>query len=131
RFFLAWSNHGLWLLQQSPYAVSYAAQLAALRPKIEKAMDYLTANGSPDFAVSTSELKGDWGSANRSAICAAAFAMGHRFLTGYSAPAKLDGYWSRSQGWLANIFFNANPNNGVPLYCELDGVYLEKPPGFP
>ncbi|MGB8168054.1 MAG: Ig domain-containing protein [Chthoniobacteraceae bacterium] len=128
-FFLAWSNHGLWLLQQSPYAVTYSAQLAALRPKVEKAMDYLVANGSPDFTVTTSELKGDWQSANRSVINAAAFALGHRLLTGYSTQIRLDNYWIRTQGWLTNVFDNPNPSTGAPLFRDSDGIYLEKPPG--
>jgi hypothetical protein len=100
-FFLAWSNRALWLLEQNPhYGPLYAAQLAALRPKIEKAMDHLVANGDPNFdqPTSASQLSGDWGSANRSVINAAAFASGHKLLSAHSSPAKLATYWGRAEG---------------------------------
>jgi hypothetical protein len=132
-FFLAWSNRALWLLQQnSYYAALYAAPLAALMPKVEKAMDYLVLNGDPNFDLPTSasQLSGDWGSGNRSVINASAFASGHKFLTGYSSTAKLDAYWGRVQGWLDNIFVKNNRYViGSPLYRADDGIFLEKPPG--
>jgi hypothetical protein len=131
-FFLAWSNHALWLLTQSSYyGPLYASQVASLRPKVEKAMDHLVANGDPNFdlATSASQLSGDWGSANRTLINAAAFALGHRFLTGYSTQTKLDSYWSRMQGWLDNEFVRNNRYViGSPLHRSFDGIYLEKPP---
>lgn len=131
-FFLAWSNRALWLLTQSPhYGPLYASQIAALKPKVEKAMDHLVANGDPNFDQSTanSQLSGDWGSANRTLINAAAFASAHKFLTGYSSQTKLDAYWGRLQGWLENEFVKNNRYViGSPLHRAFDGIYLEKPP---
>ncbi len=132
-FFLAWSNRALWLLGQHPhYASLYASQLAALRPKVEKAMDHMVLNGDPNFDLptSSSQLSVDWGSGNRSVINAAAFASGHKLLTGYSSTAKLDSYWGRLRGWLDNIFVKNNRYViGSPLYRADDGIFLEKPPG--
>jgi hypothetical protein len=128
-FFMAWSNHALVLMTKSPEAARYQTEINALRPQVQRAMDYLVQKGSPDFTDSTSEMHHDWGSANRSMINASAFAMGHLFLSGFAPQANLDAYWSRMLGWLANEFENPNPYIGqIPLFRDIDGLFLEKPP---
>lgn len=114
-FWMAWSNHAILLLKHSKYEPAYASRIAALEPKIEKAMDFLMLQSSKDKLHRDDEL-----SPNRTLINANAYGFGYLLLKGVTSQAKLDAYLAESQVWVENEFVNDK------LYRTLDGVYTEK-----
>src|SRR5260370_35581419 len=70
RFWMAWSNHALYLLANSPrYGSRYQGAIQPLLPKVQRAMDYLTQYGP-------TQLSNDYNSPNRTTIIATAYELG-------------------------------------------------------
>jgi hypothetical protein len=113
RFWMAWSNHALYLLTKSPrYGPLYQNALHALLPKVQKAMDYLTQNGP-------SQLSNDYKSPNRTLIIATAYKLGARLLEDYSDPERIKRYLAEAHRWIDNEFVDQK------LFREADGVFKE------
>jgi hypothetical protein len=113
RFWMAWSNHALYLLTKSPrYGPRYQDALHVLLPKVQRAMDYLTEYGP-------SQLSNDYKSPNRTLIIATAYELGARLLEGYSDSARVNRYLAEAHRWIDNEFVNQK------LFREADGVFKE------
>lgn len=113
RFWMAWSNHAIYLLANSPkYGPLYQERINVLRPKIEKAMDYLTQYGPI-------QLSNDYKSPNRTMIIATAYLLGARLLDGYADPARHRRYLAEAKRWLDNEFVNDK------LFRSSDGLFTE------
>jgi hypothetical protein len=113
RFWMAWSNHALFLLAKSPrYGPLYQDAIQALLPKVQRAMDYLTQYGP-------SQLSNDYKSPNRTMIIATAYELGARLLEGYSDPERIKRYLAEAHRWIDNEFVNQK------LFRVADGVFKE------
>jgi hypothetical protein len=133
-FFLAWSNNALTLLQaDSRYGPMYAAQLNALMPKIQKAMDYYYAPDGVnpsylDTSVYTNPSSGDWGSPNRSLTNATAYAAGATLLSNYSTAARLTNYRTAAKWWVDNVFVQSEFYTMRPMFDDMVGNFFEASP---
>jgi hypothetical protein len=113
RFWMAWSNHALYLFAQSPrYGPFYKKAIQALLPKVQRAMDYLTQYGPV-------QLSNDYKSPNRTLIIATAYELGARLLEGYSDPERIKRYLAEAHRWIDNEFVNQK------LFRVADGVFKE------
>ena len=113
RFWMAWSNHALHLLANSPrYGSRYQGAIQALLPKVQRAMDYLTQYGP-------TQLSNDYKSPNRTMIIATAYELGARLLEGYSDPTRIQRYLAEAHRWIDNEFVNEK------LFRVADGVFKE------
>ena len=113
RFWMAWSNHALYLLTKSQrYGPRYQDALHTLLPKVQRAVDYLAQYGP-------SQLSNDYKSPNRTLIIATAYELGARLLDGYSDPARIKRYLAEAHRWIDNEFVNQK------LFREADGVFKE------
>ena len=137
-FFMAWSNHAISFLLDSPYAhkcppgsnLTYAELINGsgkgdygMLPKIQAAMDCMTSQATHD---DHDPLRWDYGAPNRTLINANAFAFGYLLLRNYPAAApKLAGYYREAQWWTNNEFLASKDFPYRPLADAKTGVFYE------
>jgi hypothetical protein len=113
RFWMAWSNHALYLMTKSPrYGPRYQDAIRSLLPKVQRSMDYLAQYGSV-------QLSNDYKSPNRTLIIATAYELGARLLERYSDQERIKRYLAEAHRWIENEFVNQK------LFRAADGVFKE------
>lgn len=127
-FWMAWANHAVWVLLNSPYAdrpspvanpgggyFTYRERWLALRPQFERSMNYLLT-----AETRTILRDADADSPNRSLIDACAYGFGALLLDGYSPAATVTAARAEAQVYINNEFINDK------LHRSVDGVFQEK-----
>ncbi|MBA4387852.1 MAG: hypothetical protein C0404_07715 [Verrucomicrobia bacterium] len=127
-FWMAWANHAVWVLLNSPYAdrpspvvnpaggyFTYRERWLALRPQFERSMNYLLTAENRAILFTA-----DDDSPNRSLINACAYAFGALLLDSYSPAATVTAARAEAQVYVNNEFTNDK------LHRSVDGVFREK-----
>jgi hypothetical protein len=131
-FWMAWQNHALWILQQSPYWNSvgvrpagrnygggqFSTRVNALRPAMVSAMNHL--------ATQTATIRSaDINSPNRTIIDAAAFLFGNLLLNGTASGEERAQWFAEGKWWIDNAFNQGKTEGFGVLVRDFDGVVAE------
>lgn len=112
-FWTCWLTEALHWLQLSPHAADYSQQLADVKPKIERCLDYLLQPEVINFRRFS-----DKGSPNRAIIQASTFLLAST-LVEEALPSKQALWQSEARWWLERVFHEDK------LFSSSDGVFRE------
>lgn len=112
-FWACWLTESLHWLEMSPHSADYAQELADVKPKIERCMDYLMQPKVVNFRRFS-----DKDSPNRAIIQASAFLLASTLID-EAASSKQAAWQSEARWWLERVFYEDR------LFSSSDGVFRE------
>jgi hypothetical protein len=133
-FWMAWQNHALWVLQNSPYWDSvgvrppgrnygggqFSARINALKPAMRNAMNFLM--GARSTLV---DLGNDANTPNRTLINGSAYLFATRLLEDVITTTECNNYRSEGKWWVDNGFNQSKTSGDGVLFRDFDGVAAE------